>query len=78
MITSIEQATAVQTRRVAAKKRGYSKAVRTFLVKECTDVNSFNVQEYTKLRDAMPVTWIKPEVKKDFKAKACQLMENVA
>lgn len=58
MITSIEQATAVQTRRTKLGKRGYSKAVRTFLVKECTDGKSFNPQEYMRLRDAMPVSWI--------------------
>jgi hypothetical protein len=68
MITTLLQAKAVQTRRVAAKKRGYSKAVRTFLRKECTKAvgsgTNFDVNEYMDLRSTLPVTWFKPAVKK--------------
>lgn len=58
MIKSIEQCIAVQQRRVDSKKRGYSKAVRTFVIKNLNDDN------YREIMDSLPVNWKKQEDKK--------------
>ena len=59
MITSIEQARQVQRRRVAAGKKGWSKAVRTFLLKASKRKNalggiSVDFTEYQKLKNSLP------------------------
>lgn len=50
MIKTIEQAKAIQKRRVKAEKRGYAKAVRRFLRRECSTV-------YKEVKAHFPVVW---------------------
>lgn len=64
MITSIEQCKEIQKRRVALKKRGYAKAVRTFLLKEAkAEKNVENRSFYRDTMNSLKVTWFKPEEK---------------
>lgn len=56
MIKSFEQCVGIQERRVSKKKRGYSKSVRNFLLKNHSD-------SYDELKGKLPVTWEKSENK---------------
>lgn len=54
MITSIEQATTVQQRRVAKGKEGHSKAVRTFLKRNLNLTNLDDYNAYLMLKSSLP------------------------
>lgn len=70
MITSIEQCKEIQQRRVAAKKRGYAKAVRNFVAKLSQTHNKDlpeNEQDklfYRTTMNTLPVSWKKKKEEK--------------
>lgn len=57
-ITSFVDCINVQERRVQAKKRGYAKAVRNWLLINHPD-------DYATMKAQLPVTWVKPKEEDD-------------
>lgn len=60
MINSFQQCLEIQKRRVAAGKRGYSKAVRRFL-RATAKIEGNEDESYKVLIAQMPVNWEKKE-----------------
>jgi len=61
MITTIEQATKVQTLRVAKGKQGHSKAVRLFCKRGLNLQNLEDYNKYLQLKQSLPSIDISPK-----------------